>query len=429
MTVLIAGGGIGGLTLALSLHQIGIPCRIFESVSALKPLGVGINVLPHAVRELIELGLLERLDASGVRTKELAFFSKHGKPIWSEPRGLEAGYKWPQFSIHRGTLQQILLDAVTERLGAANVLTSHHLRDWTETSNGIRADFIDKATGQPVGSHDGSFLIAADGIHSAIREKLYPQEGPPLWNGRILWRGITASDAFLSGRTMIMAGHEVLKFVCYPISKHADADGKFEINWVAERLLDPSYKWRREDYNRTGNLAEFLPQFEQWDFDWLDVAGLIRNCPQVYEYPLVDRDPVSQWSFGRVTLIGDAAHPMYPIGSNGASQAILDARVLTREILAHGEMPAALQAYEAERRPVTTDLVMLNRRNGPEQVMQIVEERAPDGYDVVTDVLSQQELEDIAANYKRVAGFQVEGLNAKPPIVTMPSPDQLSSAG
>jgi 2-polyprenyl-6-methoxyphenol hydroxylase-like FAD-dependent oxidoreductase len=429
MTVLIAGGGIGGLTLALSLHQIGIPCRIFESVSALKPLGVGINVLPHAVRELIELGLLDQLDASGVRTKELTFFSKHGKPIWSEPRGLEAGYTWPQFSIHRGTLQQILLDAVTERLGAQNILTSHHLRDWTETSDGIRADFIDKATGQPAGSYDGSLLIAADGIHSAIREKLYPQEGPPLWNGRILWRGITSSDAFLSGRSMIMAGHEVLKFVCYPISKHADADGKFEINWVAERLLDPSYQWRREDYNRTGNLVEFLPQFEQWNFDWLDVACLIRNCKQVYEYPLVDRNPVSQWTFGRVTLIGDAAHPMYPIGSNGASQAILDARVVTREILAHGETPTALQAYKAERRPATTDLVMLNRRNGPEQVMQIVEERAPDGYEVVTDVLSQQELEDIAANYKRVAGFQVEGLNAKPPIVTMPSPDQLSSTG
>jgi 2-polyprenyl-6-methoxyphenol hydroxylase-like FAD-dependent oxidoreductase len=421
MTVLIAGGGIGGLTLALSLHQIGVRCRIFESVSALKPLGVGINVLPHAVRELIELGLLDRLDASGVRTKELAFFSKHGKPIWSEPRGIEAGYKWPQFSIHRGTLQQILLDAVTERLGAQNILTSHHLRDWTETSDGIRANFIDKATGLPAGSHDGALLVAADGIHSAIRDKLYPQEGPPLWNGRILWRGITTSDAFLSGRTMIMAGHEVLKFVCYPISKHADANGKFEINWVAERLLDPSYKWRREDYNRTGNLAEFLPQFEQWDFDWLDVAGLIRNCRQVYEYPLVDRDPVPQWTFGRVTLIGDAAHPMYPIGSNGASQAILDARVVTREILAHGETTAALQAYEAERRPATTDLVMLNRRNGPEQVMQIVEERAPNGYEVVTDVLSQQELEDIAANYKRVAGFQVEGLNAKPPIVTMPA--------
>lgn len=417
MTVLIAGGGIGGLTLALSLHQIGVKCRVFESVPALRPLGVGINLLPHAVRELIELGLLDKLDASGVRTKELAFFSKYGKPIWSEPRGLDAGYNWPQFSVHRGVLQQILLDAVVERLGAGNVRTRHHLNGWAETVDGVRADFIDKATGQPAGSYDGSLLIAADGIHSTVRERLYPQEGPPLWNGRVLWRGITASDAFLSGRTMIMAGHEKLKFVCYPLADQPDANGKFQINWIAERLLDPDYKWRREDYNRAGNLAEFLPHFEEWNFDWLDVAGLIRNCSKVYEYPLVDRDPIPQWTFGCVTLMGDAAHPMYPIGSNGASQAILDARTITREILRQGETSAALKTYEDERRPATTDLVMLNRRNGPEQVMQIVEERAPDGFNVVTDVLSLQELEDIAANYKRVAGFQVEGLNAKPPIV------------
>jgi 5-methylphenazine-1-carboxylate 1-monooxygenase len=419
MTVLIAGGGIGGLTLALSLHQIGIPAKVFESVPVLKPLGVGINVLPHAVRELIELGLLDQLNASGVRTKELAFFSKHGKPIWSEPRGLEAGYKWPQFSIHRGTLQQILLDAATERLGADNILTSHHLSDWSETSDSIRADFIDKATGKPAGSYDGRLLIAADGIHSAIREKLYPQEGPPIWNGRILWRGITTSDAFLSGRTMIMAGHEILKFVCYSISKEPDTGGKFQINWVAERHMPPTYQWRREDYNRAANLEEFLPWFADWKFDWLDVPGLIRNCPHAYEYPLVDRDPVDRWTFGNVTLMGDAAHPMYPIGSNGASQAILDARTITREILAHGPTRTALAAYEAERRPATTELVKLNRRNGPEQVMQMVEERAPDGFKVVTDVLSQRELEDIAANYKRVAGFQVDGLNAKPPIVTI----------
>jgi 2-polyprenyl-6-methoxyphenol hydroxylase-like FAD-dependent oxidoreductase len=428
MTVLIAGGGIGGLTLALSLHQIGVPCRVFESVPALRPLGVGINVLPHAVRELIELGLHDQLDASGVRTRELAFFSKHGKPIWSEPRGIEAGYKWPQFSIHRGRLQQILLDTAIERLGADNILTSHHLSGWTETPDGVRADFIDKATGKSAGSYDGTLLIAADGIHSAIRQKLYPQEGAPLWNGRILWRGITKSDAFLTGRTMIMAGHEILKFVCYPISQEPDADGKYDINWVAERHMPPTYEWRREDYNRAARLDEFLPWFKDWRFDWLDVPGLISNCPHAYEYPLVDRDPVDRWTFGRVTLMGDAAHPMYPIGSNGASQAILDARMLTREILAKGEVPTALEAYEAERRPATTDLVMLNRRNGPEQVMQIVEERAPDGFNVVTDVLSQQELEDIAANYKRVAGFQVEGLNAKPPIVTMPQSSQLSSA-
>src|SRR5262245_15569462 len=224
MTILIAGGGIGGLTLALSLHQIGIPCRIFESVPELKPLGVGINVLPHACRELIELGLLDKLDAAGVRTKELSYFSKHGKPIWSEARGIEAGYKWPQFSIHRGTLQQILLDAATARLGKENILTSHHLTGWSETGNGVRAEFIDKTTGRSQGHHDGALLIAADGIHSAVREKLYPDEGPPIWNGRILWRGITEGDAFLSGRTMIMAGHEILKFVCYPISKQADSN-------------------------------------------------------------------------------------------------------------------------------------------------------------------------------------------------------------
>jgi 2-polyprenyl-6-methoxyphenol hydroxylase-like FAD-dependent oxidoreductase len=420
MTVLIAGGGIGGLTLALSLRQIGLPVRVFESVPQLKPLGVGINVLPHAVRELVELGLMEKLDASGVRTKELAYFSKRGQPIWSEPRGLEAGYKWPQFSIHRGTLQQILLDAATERLGSENILTSHHLSDWTEAPDGVRAEFIDRATGQSAGAHEGDILIAADGIHSAVREKLYPNEGPPIWNGRILWRGITASDAFLSGRTMIMAGHEVLKFVCYPISKEADASGKYQINWIAERHMPPTYQWRREDYNRAARLDEFLPWFENWRFDWLDVPGLIRNCAHAYEYPLVDRDPLQRWTFGKVTLLGDAAHPMYPIGSNGASQAILDARTLTREILAKGVTNAALVAYEAERRPATSYLVMLNRRNGPEQVMQLVEERAPDGYKVVTDVLSRQELEDIAANYKRVAGFQVEALNAKPPIVEAP---------
>ncbi|EKS32860.1 flavin-dependent oxidoreductase [Afipia clevelandensis] len=428
MTILIAGGGIGGLTLALSLHQVGIPCRVFESVPELKPLGVGINVLPHAVRELTELGLLDKLDAAGVRTGELAYFSKRGKPIWSEPRGLDAGYKWPQVSIHRGVLHHILLDAVIERLGRDAVLNNHHLADFTSTPEGVSARFIDKASGQDAGTYEGTLLIAADGIHSAIRAKLYPGEGAPIWNGRILWRGITESDAFLSGRTMIMAGHESLKFVCYPISGELP-NGKRRINWIAERYFPPEHQWRREDYNRAAKLDEFLPWFEDWRFDWLDVPSLIRTASQAYEYPLVDRDPVDRWTFGNVTLLGDAAHPMYPIGSNGASQAILDARVLTREILNHGETAAALQAYEAERRPATTELVKLNRRNGPEQVMQLVEERAPNGFNVVTEVMSQQELEDVANTYKRVAGFQVEALNAKPPIVPRPETPAMSSAG
>jgi 5-methylphenazine-1-carboxylate 1-monooxygenase len=420
MTVLIAGAGMGGLTLALSLHQIGVPCRVFESVREIKPLGVGINVLPHAGRELMDLGLEEAIDATAVRTKELAYFSKRGKQIWSEPRGLDAGYRWPQFSIHRGELQMILLEAARERIGAENILTGHHLVEWEETPSGVRARFVERDTERDLGTHEGAILIAADGIHSTIRGKLFPDEGPPIWNGRILWRGVTFGEPYLSGRTMIMAGYQALKFVCYPISKRASESGRPMINWIAEREFDPSYQWRREDYNRVAKLEEFLPWFEEWKFDWLDVPGLIRNAEYAFEFPLVDRDPLERWTFGRVTLLGDAAHPMYPIGSNGASQAILDARVLAREILAHGPTETAMLAYEAERRPATSDLVLLNRKNGPEQVMQLVEERAPDGFNAVTDVLSQQELEGIANNYKRVAGFQVEALNAKPPIVPAP---------
>jgi 2-polyprenyl-6-methoxyphenol hydroxylase-like FAD-dependent oxidoreductase len=416
MTVLIAGGGIGGLALALSLHQIGVKCRVFESVAEIKPLGVGINVLPHACRELIELGLLDELDRTGIRTSELAYYSKHGKPIWSEPRGIEAGYKWPQFSIHRGELQGILLRAAIARLGAGNVLSGRHVSHWEETPNGVRVFFTGRH-GEVLPSEDGSLLVACDGIHSTIRGKLYPDEGAPIWAKRILWRGVTKAKPFLTGRSMIMAGYQQVKFVAYPISREDSERGEPMINWIAERELAADYDWRREDYNRKGKREEFAPWFDDWKFDWLDVPGLIRDAEYFYEYPLVDRDPLERWTFGRVTLMGDAAHPMYPIGSNGSSQAILDARVLAREIQDKGETNAALLAYEVERRPATTQLVMLNRGNGPEQVMQMVEERAPQGFNVVTEVLSQEELEGIANNYKRVAGFQVEALNAKPPIV------------
>lgn len=415
MTVLIAGGGIGGLTLALSLHQIGVKCRVFESVQEIKPLGVGINVLPHACRELIELGLQDELEKVSVRTSELAYFSKHGKQIWSEPRGLTAGYKWPQYSIHRGELQLILLRAAISRLGKENVLTGHHLTRWEETSSGVRAHFADK-DGKPQHSEEGSLLIACDGIHSTIRAQLFPDEGSPIWSRRILWRGVTKAKPFLSGSSMIMAGYPQVKFVAYPISQ-PDGRGEQMINWIAEREFAETYEWRREDYNRAGRLEEFAPWFKDWNFNWLDVPGLIRDAEYFYEYPLVDRDPLDRWTHGRVTLLGDAAHPMYPIGSNGSSQAILDARVMVREIQNHGETTAALEAYEAERRPATTQLVILNRGNGPERVMQMVEERAPNGFNVVTEVLTQEELEEVANNYKKVAGFQVEALNAKPAIV------------
>ncbi|MDF1794220.1 MAG: flavin-dependent oxidoreductase [Thalassobaculaceae bacterium] len=418
MTVLIAGGGIGGLTAALSLHQVGIPCRLFEAVDRLAPLGVGINVLPHAVRELTELGLQEDLLALGIPTARLAYYSRRGQEIWSEPRGLAAGYAWPQVSIHRGALQMLLTRAVRDRLGPDAIATGHALTSWEERGERIVARFADRS-GRQIAEVAGDVLIAADGIHSTARAILHPDEGPPIWNGAILWRGTARASPFLGGRTMIMAGYEFQKFVCYPIRDldGAGEEGRQLINFIAERKFGPDQPWRREDWNRAGRREDYLPPFEDWVFDWLDIPGLIHAAETVYEYPMVDRDPLEAWSHGRMTLLGDAAHPMYPIGSNGASQAILDARVLTRELLARGLTPDALTAYEAERLPATAKIVRANRGNGPEQVMQMVEERAPNGFEHIDAVLSAEEREGTAAAYKRLAGFDKDALNTRPPIV------------
>jgi 2-polyprenyl-6-methoxyphenol hydroxylase-like FAD-dependent oxidoreductase len=269
--------------------------------------------------------------------------------------------------------------------------------------------------GRRITSHadvDADVIVAADGIHSAIRAEFYPNEGPPKWNRRVLWRGVTEADPYLGGATMVMAGHENQKFVCYPISPEAGARGGSLINWIAELRIDGEGEWQREDWNRRGDLADFLPRFENWNFGWLDVPAIIRGASQVFEYPMVDRDPVDRWTFGNVTLLGDAAHAMYPIGSNGASQAILDARQLAFE-LSRDDPAAALACYEKARRPPTTRIVLMNRGNGPEQVMQMVHERAPNGFAHVHEAISAEELQTVAANYKRAAGFDVEALNAR----------------
>ena len=408
MTVAIIGAGIGGLTAALSLHQAGVPVKVFEAVPRVEPLGVGINLLPHAVRELFALGLEDELLKAGVQTAALAYFSKRGQEIWREPRGLAAGYRWPQLSIHRGLLQQILYRAAIARLGEANVNTGHRLIGWEEDGGGVSPQF----DGKP-GAGRFTLLVGADGIHSAVRRRFWPEEGAPLWNGAVLWRGVTRGVPFLDNRTMIMAGHEFQKFVCYPIAP----EGEPVINWIAELKFRADHDWRREDWNRKGNLTDFVSRFAGWRFSWLDVPGLVAAGKDCFEYPMVDRDPLPRWTHGRVSLLGDAAHPMYPIGSNGASQAILDARVLAREIRDRGETHEALAAYEADRRPATSAIVLANRRNGPEQVMQLVEERAPDGFAAVGEVLERGELEAMADAYKKVAGFSIAELNDRPPIL------------
>jgi 2-polyprenyl-6-methoxyphenol hydroxylase-like FAD-dependent oxidoreductase len=411
--VLIAGGGIGGLALALSLHHNGIGnVEIYESMPEVRELGVGINLLPHAVRELTELGLLPALEAVAIPTAELAFYNHRGQRIWSEPRGLAAGYKWPQFSIHRGELLMLLYRAAIERVGPARFHAGHHLSRFTETANGrVQAEFIDRASGQTILNKEADVLVGTDGVHSVVRRALYPHEGPPKWNGVTMWRAVTVGKPFLTGRTMIMAGHFGERVVVYPISKAYEDRGQALINWVAEYRTEAGRPMPVQDWSHHGHLADVLEHFGGYAFPWLDLPEVFRNAEVIYQYPMVDRDPIARWSFGPVTLLGDAAHPMYPVGSNGASQGILDARVLARALALSGNAKEALEIYEAERRPATARVVLLNRQVGAEKCMEIVHERAPQGFERIEDVITASELEEIARQYKQTAGFDRDTLN------------------
>jgi 2-polyprenyl-6-methoxyphenol hydroxylase-like FAD-dependent oxidoreductase len=407
MRIVISGGGIGGLTLALSLHAAGIAVELHEAAPDPKPLGVGINILPHAVRELTELGLGARVQAAGVATRELLYANRQGEEIWREDRGLAAGYRWPQISIHRGDLLMLLLAEARARLGDALHFGSRGI--------GVESD----ASGATLrlaggGSARGDAVVAADGIHSAIRAQWFPDEGAPRWNGCILWRATSEHPGFLTGRSMVQAGDSRVKFVCYPI-REARGDRPALINWIAEQRIDPNAPWPREDWNRSGRIEDFLPLFADWEWGWLSVPALIRATQAVWEFPMVDRDPLPRWTHGRATLLGDAAHPMYPIGSNGASQAILDARVLAWHLATTGEAEAGLAAYEAARRPATGAIVVANRGTGPDQVLDLAAQRAPRGFGVAgrDAVLPRAELEAIAAGYKRTAGFDPAALNAR----------------
>lgn len=404
MRIAIVGAGIGGLATALSLESAGFrDIAVYERVSEIRGLGVGINLLPHAMRELTELGLAERIAALGVAPSALSYFNRHGQPIWTEPRGLEAGYRWPQQSVHRGGLQLALLAAVQERLGDV-VRTDHRL---IEIASGGDVDVARFETPSGPVELEADVIVAADGIHSSVRAQLFPDDGGPVWSGLTLWRGTAVVPTYLDGRTMIMAGDGEQKFVAYPLSA-PDAAGRARVNFIAERRSAGSPD---VDWNRAVDPAPIVELFADWRFDWLDVPATIAAADEILEYPMVDRDALPQWTFGRTTLLGDAAHAMYPNGSNGGSQAILDARTLAYH-LATATTPAdALAAYEADRRPVTARLLEMTRQTGPERVMQLAYERAPGGFDDVHDVIPADELAEVAAAYKRAAGFHPDVLN------------------
>ena len=391
MTVLVAGGGIGGLTLALMLHQRGIAVKVFEQASEVREIGVGINTLPVAIGELAELGLLPTLEKTGIRTRELIYLNKYGQEVWRELRGMDAGHKVPQFSIHRGRFQKVLYDAVVERLGREAVVTGMKLSAVQQNEGGVVAHFTSGVDGMSSMTVHGDILVGADGIHSSVRKLFYPDEGRPSWNGVMMWRGATEFPQYLDGRTMFIGGGMGAKFVLYPI---ADAnEGTKLTNWVvnvkvADGATSPPPK---DSWSRKGRLDDVLPYGLRFRVPGVDIEALIRKSDAYYEYPMCDRDPLPRWTHGRVTLLGDAAHPMYPVGSNGASQAILDARVLSDWLVKAEHYGHALYQYDWNRRRATAKIVRANRRGGPEGVIDAVEALAPEGFEDVNTILSHGE--------------------------------------
>ncbi len=412
MDVMIVGAGIGGLTLGLALHRAGIPCRIYEAASAIEPIGVGINVLPHATRELAELGLEPALSRVGVTTAEACFFNRFGQLIYREPLGREAGYAWPQFSLHRGDLQQVLADAFVRRAGADHLITGRRCVAFEQETDRVTIHFESIATGARLPPQHGAIAIAGDGIHSTIRKQLYPDEGEPIYSGYNMWRGVTRWPRFLSGASMVRAGWLATgKMVIYPIRNDIDGAGRQLVNWVAE-IETPQHEAR--DWNRPGALADFVGAFKDWRFDWLDVPAMIGAAEVILEFPMVDQDPLPRWSFGRVSLLGDAAHPMVPRGSNGAGQAIVDARALADCLCATEDPVAALRAYEGVRREATANVVRTNRTNPPDAILREVYLRTGDRpFDDIDAVISRDELAAISDSYKRVAGYDHDTLAAR----------------
>lgn len=406
--IIIVGAGIGGLTLGLALHAAGIPCRIFESAAEIRPVGVGINLLPHATTELAALGLEPALAQAAIETADATFFNRFGQLIYREPLGRAAGYQHPQFSIHRGDLQMILLDAFRARAGADRLHTGRHCVGVAQDEAGVSVTFADGPGGANGDAVRGRAAIACDGINSAIRKQFFPDEGEPRYSGVNMWRGVTRWKPMLSGASMVRAGwlsHG--KMVIYPI-RHAGADGLQLINWVAE-IETPVY--RKRDWNRPGSIEDFLPAFADWHFDWLDVPAFIRAADSVLEFPMVDQDPLPRWSFGRVTLLGDAAHPMVPRGSNGAGQAILDARALTAALLEQADPAAAFAAYQQQRLEATTRIVLTNRSNPPDAILREVFERTSDRpFAAIDDVISRDELAALSEGYKKIAGYSKDAL-------------------
>lgn len=414
--VMIAGGGIGGLSVALTLHQIGVPCVVFESVRDLKPLGVGINLQPNAVRELYDMGIgAEALDRVGVPAREWALVGLNGNDVYAEPRGTFAGYDWPQYAVHRGQFHMLLYHSFIERAGAEAMRLGHKVTGYRKNADGSVTALIDGPDGAI--EQTGTLLIDAEGIHSACRAQMHPDQPPIHWGGAIMWRGTTRAKPIRTGSSFVGLGTHKHRMVIYPIS-HPDEDGLATINWIAEMTLDPSEGWSKSGWFKPVEIDEFAHHFEDFKYDWLDVPEMLRGADIAYENPMIDRDPVPTWVDGPVALMGDAAHAMYPTGSNGASQAVIDARTLGAAMVDHGVTEAALQAYDAQLCAPVSELILRNRGAGPFGLLTLVDERCGGEFDNIDDIIPEAERTAFMAAYKTAAGFAKDKLNAAPRTIS-----------
>ena len=415
--VIIAGGGIGGLSLALTLHQIGVPCLVLEAVSDIKPLGVGINIQPNAVRELYELGFDEKtLDAIGIQTREWCLVGLNGKDVYTESRGLIAGYKWPQYSVHRGHLQMMLLNTVKERIGPDAIQTGMRITEYKNTDEGVIVSAMDSA-GQKK-DLPGALLVAADGLHSAVRAQMHPDQPEIQWGGAIMWRGVTRGKPIRTGASFVGFGTHHHRVVFYPISQPDSETGLADINWIAEITVDNSGGWQHGDWTKQVNHEDFIHHFADWHHDWIDVPTMLLSTKEVFEYPMIDRDPIPHWVDGNVALLGDAAHVMYPTGSNGATQAIIDSRVLGAAMIEHGVNANALQHYNEQLCAPINEVVLRNRGAGPFGLLNELDDRCKGVFDDIEEVFPAAERNKFMEGYKKAAGFAIENLNAAPSIIS-----------
>ncbi len=413
--VLIAGGGIAGLTLALTLHQVGVPFRVYEASREMKPLGVGINLQPHGVRELIDLGITEAdLDGVGLPALEWALVGLNGCEVHAEPRGRAAGYHWPQYAVHRGQFHMMLYRKLLDRAGPECVVLGARVTGYSASAGGVLAQ-ITRADGTMT-QDEGALLIGADGIHSRIRAQMHPDQPPINWGGAVMWRGTVRAKPLRGASSFIGLGTHRQRMVIYPISP-VGPDGTALINWIAEVTLDNSGGWPDDAWFKPVEVADFIDHFDRYRYDWLDVPAMLRAADCAYENPMIDRDPVPTWVDGPVALMGDAAHAMYPTGSNGASQAIVDARVIGAQMLAHGVTPQALAAYDAQLCGPVSQLVLRNRGAGPFGLLNLLDDRCGGVFDDIETVLPKAEREAFLMNYRSAAGFAMDTLNAAPPTI------------